>query len=53
MMPSQVACVEFHAGKEAAGTPHLLLGLLECGNAAVTKALDKAGVQMSELKSQV
>lgn len=40
-------------GKEAAGTPHLLLGLLECGNAAVTKALDKAGVQMSELKSQV
>lgn len=42
-----------HAGKEAAGTPHLLLGLLECGNTAVTKALDKAGVQMPELKSQV
>lgn len=42
-----------HAGKEAAGTPHLLLGLLDCGNAAVKKALSKAGVELLELRVKV
>lgn len=41
------------AGQESAGTPHILLGVLDSGNAAVKKALTKAGVQLEQLKSKV
>jgi hypothetical protein len=42
------------AGHEAAGTPHLLLGLLDCKNAAVNKAIEKqAGISLAALRAKV
>eukprot|EP00775_Hariotina_reticulata_P008289 gene8289-8476_t len=40
-------------GLAAAGTPHLLLGLLACSNAAVTSLLSKPGIQLAAFAASV
>lgn len=42
------------AGHQAAGTPHLLLGLLDVKNAAVNKAIEKqAAISLAALRAKV
>jgi hypothetical protein len=41
------------AGLSAAGTPHLLLGLVGCGNRAVAATLEGAGISPAALEQQV
>lgn len=41
------------AGLSAAGTPHLLLGLLTCSNTAVAATLDGAGIPAAAFEGQV
>lgn len=46
-------CENCCTGQAAAGTPHLLLGVMTCGNAAVNKVLKTAGIEIAAFTQEV